>query len=406
MYSTFRLMNEVNQPLLFTSEDEVWDKVATINESAKRISPDVHWAFKELVIDLIQHRTSCKYHPLDYPIVRYFLLGDFHLVHLPYVFHPNFLTEVRKCWGDYLVKRFFCELNAENPANFYNRATSLHAVWNCAEYLAQIGGEVGDFHIQNSDANSSQDSCDVSFSFKNRPWKCEVKHLFHPDVSLYCIANVLAGMLHLKEQGKILRKYRHITLEGDSINYKFRNEVIEYIHSQINITLAKIEEDSRNCRICCSECGFAITIYPKFKKIHIVSESEPNRQIKFHLRKDQGSEPPYERYEIGPSRAYYWPQPLSQQFFEKLDEKIESIERQLRKGIGHSIGFLYLDLPVAHIDARKSSTEMQEWEQTVKNHLNKGNIPLILMTESARLQRSIYVTNRMAKQSGFDCASE
>lgn len=408
MYSIFSLIKAANQPLFFKSEAEVWDKVAAVNESGKGISPDVHWAFKGLLDDVIQHRTDSNYHPLDYPIVRYFLLGDPHLVHLPYVFHPDFLAEVRKCWGDDRVRKFFCELNAENPANLYNRTASLRAVWNCAKYVTQIGGKVTDFHVQSSDDNSSQGSCDVLFSFENKSWHCEVKHLLHPDITLYCIANALAGMLYLKEQGQSLRKYQHITLEGDNINYNFRNEVIEFIHNQINAVLARIEESPKTRRICCQEHGFIITIYPTNKRIHLQSDSEPKRQVKFLLRKDQQSDPPYDRYFVGPSPACFWPAPLSQEFLKKLDEKIESVEHQLKERTVHSLGFLYLDLPVAHIDARKSSKETQKWEQTLEDCLNKSNLPLILMTESTRtrLQRDTYVINHTAKQSSFICPSE
>lgn len=408
MYSTFSLINADNQPLFFKSEAEVWDKVAAVNESGKGISPDVHWAFKELLYDVIQHRTDSNYHPLDYPIVRYFLLDDLHLVHLPYVFHPDFLAEVRKCWGDDRVRKFFCELNAENPANLYNRTASLRAVWNCAKYVKQIGGKVTDFHVQSSDDNSSQGSCDVLFSFENKSWHCEVKHLLHPDITLYCIANALAGMLYLKEQGKSLRKYKHITIEGDNINYNFRNEVIEFIHNQINAALAKIEEEPKTRRICCQEHGFTITIYPTKKRIHLQFQSDSGlkRKVKFLFRKGQQSDPPYDRYFVGPSTACFWPAPLSQQFLKKLDEKIESVEHQLKEGTVHSLGFLYLDLPVAHIDARKSSKETQKWEQTLEDCLNKSNLPLILMTESTRLQRDTYVINHRAKQSRFICPSE
>lgn len=410
MYSTFWLIkNAANQPLFFKSEAEVWDKVAAVNESGKGISPDVHWAFKRLLDDIIQHRNDSNYHPLDYPIVRYFLLGDLHLVHLPYVFHPDFLSKVRECWGNDLVRQFFCELKAEDPASFYNRTASLRAVWNCEKYVAQIGGKVTKFHIQTFDDNSSQGSCDVLFSFKNKFWHCEVKHLLHPDVSLYCVANALAGMLYLKEQGQSLRKYRYITLAGDNINYEFRNEVIEFIHNQINAALARIEEEPRTRRICCSEYGLKTTIYPKSKKIYLSSESEPNRQVKFSFRKDQQSDPPYDWYEVGPSSAYCWPTPLSQQFFTKLNDKIEDdVERQLKERTVHSLGFLYLDLPDAHIDARKSSTEAQEWEQAIEDCLNKSDSLLILMTESTRLrlQRDTYVINQAAKQSRFICPSE
>ena len=406
MYSTFSLINADNQPLFFKSEAEVWDKVAAVNESGKGISPDVHWAFKGLIDDVIKHRTDSNYHPLDYPIVRYFLLDDLHLVHLPYVFHPDFLAEVRKCWGDDRVRKFFCELNAENPANLYNRTASLRAVWNCAKYVTQIGGKVTDFHVQSSDDNSSQGSCDVLFSFENKSWHCEVKHLLHPDITLYCIANALAGMLYLKKQGKSLRKYRCITLKGDNINYEFRNEVINFIHDQINAALAKIEEEPKTLRICYQEHGFIITIYPTNKRIHLQSDSESKRQVKFLFRKGQQSDPPYDRYEIGPSRACSWPAPLSQQFLKKLDEKIESVEHQLKERTVHSLGFLYLDLPVAHIDARKSSKETQKWEQTLEDCLNKSNLPLILMTESTRLKRDTYVINHTAKKSSFICPSE
>ncbi len=406
MYSTFWLINAANQPLFFKSEAEVWDKVAAVNESGKGISPDVHWAFKGLIDDVIQNRTDSNYHPLDYPIVRYFLLGDLHMVHLPYVFHPDFLSKVRECWGDDRVRQFFRELSAENPANLYNRTASLRAVWNCAKYVTQIGGKVTDFHVQSSDDNSSQGSCDVLFSFENKSWHCEVKHLLHPNITLYCIANALAGMLYLKKQGKSLRKYQCITLAGDNINYEFRNEVIKYIHNQINAAVAKIEEEPRTRRICCSECGFKITIYPHLKRIRLNSESEPNRQVTFCFREDHQSDPPYDAYEIGPSHACFWPAPLPQQFLKKLDERIESVERQLKEGTVHSLGFLYLDLPEAHIDARKSSTEAQKWEQTLEDCLNKSDSLLILMTESTRLQRDTYVINHAAKQSSFICPSE
>ena len=401
MYSTFWLKNEDNQPLFFKSESDVWDKVAAVNESGKGISPNVYWAFRGLVDDIIQQRTDCKYHPLDYPIVRYFLLGDHHQVHLPYVFHPVFLTEVRKCWDDDRVRQFFCELSAEDPANFYNRTMSLHAVWNCAKYVTQIGGKVTKFHIQSSDGNNNQGNCDVLFSYKNKSWYCEVKHLLHPDVSLYCMANALAGMLYLKNQGKSLRKYRYITLEGDSINYEFRNGVIKFIHNQINAALVKIEEEPKTRRICYSENGLKITIYPKYKKIYVTSELETNRKVNFHFRKEHQSDPPYNWYEVGPSRACYWPEPLSQQFFKKLDGKIEIVESQRKERTVHYLGFLYLDLPVANIDARKSSTETQKWEQAIEDCLNKSDLPLILMTELARTQRDVYVINNAAKQSSF-----
>jgi len=406
MYSSFWLINTTNQPLLFKSEEEVWDKVKAVNENGKGISQDVHWAFKELIADVIQHRTGSNYHPLDYPIVRYFLLGDFHLVHLPYVFHPDFLAEVRKCWGNERVRQFFCELSAEDPASFYNRTMSLYAVWICAKYVTQIGGKVTNFHIQSSDDNSNQSNCDVLFSFKNKSWHCEVKHLLHPDVSLYCIANALAGMLYLKDQGKSLRKYRYIILEGDSINYKFRNRSIKFIHNQINVALSKIEEETKNRRICYSEHGFKIKIYPRSKTISFESDSVPKREVKFRFRKDQQSNPPYDWYEVGPSRACYWPEPLSQQFFKKLDEKIEIVESQRKKRTVHYLGFLYLDLPIAHIDARKSSTEAQKWEQAIEDRLNKSDLPFILMTELRRTERDIYVINNAAKQSSFIRPSE
>ncbi|MBL7186401.1 MAG: hypothetical protein ISS70_08750 [Phycisphaerae bacterium] len=399
MYQSFSLANAINQPVLFKSEAEVWDQVAAVNKSGKGISPDVHWAYRGLIDNFVQLRTDSNYHPLDYPIIRYFLLGDLHAVHLPYVFHPNFLSKVR---GNDRVRQFFHELSAENPANHYNRTASLRAVWNCAKYVTQIGGKVTDFHVQSSDDSSSQGSCDVLFSFENESWHCEVKHLLHPDITLYCIANALAGMLYLEEQGRSLRKYRCITLKGDNINYEFRNEVIEFIHDPMNGALAKFDEETpKKPRICCHGHSFIITSYPTRKRILLQSDSEPKRQVKFLFREDQQSDPPYDCYEVGPSHASSWPAPLSQQFLNKLDKKIEVVEDQLKKGPVHSIGFLYLDLPEAHIDARKPPTESQDWEQTLEDCLNRSNLPLILMTESTRLQRDIHVINHAAKRSSF-----
>lgn len=235
MYDSFWLIGKDTQPVFFNSEEEVWDKVAEINATGKGISPDVHAALNGLVAGIIQRRAESDYHPLDYPIARYFLLGDLHQAHLPYVFHPDFLASVRKSWGDDLVRQFLSELCPENPADFFIRTYALRAVCKCSEYLEKIGAVIRDFHMPCPEFDGSRNPVDVLVTLGGAVWSCEVKYLLDPDVNMWCMANTLAGMLCLMPKGDGLRKYCRITLEGENIDDSFRKTVIGFIRSHIRV---------------------------------------------------------------------------------------------------------------------------------------------------------------------------
>lgn len=407
MWNIFWLKDKIGRPLFFESEAEVWKKVKAINESGKGISCDVHWAFKKLIDKIIQHQTDSKYHPLDYPVIRYLLLGESHLSclpHLPYVFHPDFLCKVRKFWGDVRVKEFFHELDAADPASFYTRTEALYSVYKCAKYVEQIGGKVTKFHVESPKDSSSQNGGDVLFSFKEKVWHCEVKQISHTNVSLHCIANALGGMLYLKEKGKSLRKYRCTALKGNEINDNLRNKVIEFVHDQIEAALSEIEKNPRKRSICWQKDDLLIKLQPPGKRILLKSELEPERHIdiKFSFRNQQ-SDLPFNYYEVGPSGGGRCTTTLPDKFDDKLNGIIEKLTRQLKNITENPLGFLYLDLPNIHIDARKPSAEAQKWEQSLEDCLNKSELPLILMIGSGRLQHNIYIINHEAKKCNFIC---
>ncbi|MDH4240022.1 MAG: hypothetical protein OEW48_10705, partial [Phycisphaerae bacterium] len=106
-------------------------------------------------------------------------------------------------------------------------------------------------------------------------------------------------------------------------------------------------------------------------------------------------------YTISPCGAYFWPKAFTGEFYSKLDKVIERIAEQKKSFNDGYFGFLYLDLHEETIDQRQKATEKQEWEPIIEQHLNQQPFPLVLVTDSTRLQKSFYIMNKAAIETGF-----
>ena len=206
---------------LFEDEEEVWNKLEKINNSGKGIPQNIHSVFNEIINKIYSNRGKDGYHPLDFPMVRYFLYPDCFGLNLPFVHHPNFIKDFLKRWSEKKIKQFFQEINAERPDHFYIRNYSLRAVWECVQFLDERQAKIIDFHSSTENGQGA----DIVFEWNNKKWHAEVKILSHIDLNFFCIAHVLAGVLCLKNEGKILRSFHNIRIDGDNINDEFRERM-------------------------------------------------------------------------------------------------------------------------------------------------------------------------------------
>lgn len=389
---------------LYKNEEEVWDTLKNINESGTGIPTDILWAFQGIVNKILSNRRKKGYHPLDFPIVRYFLHPYWVESNLPFVQHPDFIKDTRRLFGDKKTQQFFQEIHAELPDNFYIRIYSLRAVWECAKFLEKQSTKITQFHSQ---VNSQQGS-DISFEWKNVIWDVEVKNLSHIDINSFCITHTLAGMMYLENEGENLRSFNSIMIDGDQVNDTLREKVVSFIHQGFNRIfddlknatgyIPKVEGTSNELDI------EAIQVNVDKVRVRIKSNIPDKELGKIELilnKRPKPKESIRNYYIIGPTQAYWWPQPFTPEFYNKLDQKIIKIGKQKEKVPGNYFGFLYLDLHEQNIDQRKRAIRKQEWEQIIEQHLNQVTFPLVLVTDSTRLQKSFYIMNRAAVNAGF-----
>jgi len=388
---------------LYKNEDEVWDALKEISVSGKGLPSDVHRAFKGIVEKILSNRGKKGYHPLDFPIVRYFLHPYWADLNLPFVQHPDFIKDMRRLFGQRTTQEFFQEIKAERPEQFYLRIHSLRAVWECAKFLDKQSSKIIHFHYK----VKKNQGPDIVFEWNNAQWHGEVKNLLHPYINLFCIANMLAGMMYLEDEGKNLRQWNNITVEGDHIDDTFRKISIDGIHKGLNDIfeglrtatgyIPKVQRKANDFNMT------AIQVNKNKIKVEIQSQSHETtmRKVTLILQKWKRPNSIQNYYTISPYLANFWPRRFNREFCNKLIKTVRKIESQRKMENNQYLGFLYLDLHEENIDQRKKEGEKQEWEDKIETYLNKKDFPLILMTDSTRLQKSIYILNKTAINTGF-----
>ncbi len=379
---------------LYKDEREAWDALAKINSTGQNIDQQIYKIFKRIVDKILTHANKTDYHPLDYPIVRYFL-NPSGVLNLPFIQCPEFIKDqFVSQLGKELLDGLFREINACPAHRFYENLESLRAVWECATYLKANNATVSEFHQKDNRR-------DVAFCWNGISWLAEVKNINHEDINLYCVAQMLAGMMWLEEEGKKLREWNHITLEGQNVKHRFRAEVIHFLRNKINEILSIVEKNNWSC-IREEMNGFKVSIYTRPKIIiKVNSAKNPNRYLRLCLGKDSGHSL---YYTISPSLAYSWPAPLSAAFYEKLDRHLNKIEDQ-REGRVVYLGFLHVDLAYKYSDSQKGPDEEQAWEQEIRAKLNQKDFPVALHTwilvGNKKIPRELVIANKAAKDAGF-----
>ena len=98
---------------LYKDEREVWDSLAKINSTGQNIDQKIYKFFKKTIDEILTHSDDSDYHPLDYPIVRYFLHpnSNYGVLNLPFIQSPEFIEQFIQEFGDELVNTFFREIS-------------------------------------------------------------------------------------------------------------------------------------------------------------------------------------------------------------------------------------------------------------------------------------------------------
>ena len=382
---------------LYKDEREAWDALAKINSTGQNIDQQIYKIFKRIVDKILTHPNKTDYHPLDYPIVRYFLHpnSNYGVLNLPSIQRPEFIKEYFvPQFGKELLDGLFREINACPADHFYMRLESLLAVCECTTYLKANNATVCEFHPKDN-------ARDVAFCWNGISWLAEVKNLEHEDINLYCVAQMLAGMMWLEKEGQKLREWNHITLEGQNMDHDFRTAVIKFLRNKINEILSIVEINNRPC-VRENMNGFKVSIYARPKIIiKVNSAKNPNRYLRLCLGKNSGHSL---YYTISSSLAYSWPVPLTAAFYKKLDSRLKEIEDQ-RKGRVDYLGFLHVDLASKYSDSQKHADEEQAWEQAIRAKLNQKDFPVALHTlilvGHEKVLRELLIVNKAAKDAGF-----
>jgi hypothetical protein len=381
--------------VLYRDEREVWDTLAGANSTGQNLDPQIYKIFKRIVDEILTHANDSDYHPLDYPIVRYFLHpnSNYGVLNLPSLQCPEFIEQFIQEYDGKLVDNFFREITAQSPDKFYIDLESLSAVWQSAKYLKINGANICQFHPQNEAGG------DVQFQLKNNEWIVEVKNLNHEDINLHCVAQMLAGLMSFEKEGRELRDWNHIMLEGQNIDDDFRKEVIKLLRKEIAAILSEAVGNDRPL-LQKNIDGFKVSIYtysPSRAIVILAQNSERHFKIKL-LKNPKNSL----YYNIGPSSAYYWPEPLTYAFYKKLDDRLTKIENQKKDCLNY-LGFLHLELPYKYSNRQKE----QEWQQAIKAKLNLKTFPVVLHTwvlnqSKGRLKiPCLIIINEAAEQAGF-----
>jgi len=380
---------------LYKDEREVWDALAEVNSTGLNLDQQIYKIFKRIVDEILTHANDSEYHPLDYPIVRYFLHpnSNYGVLNLPSIQRPEFIEQFVQEYDGKLVDNFFREITAQSPDKFYIDLESLSAVWQSAKFLKINGAKVCEFHQQNEAGG------DVRFQLKKTEWAAEAKNLNHEDISIHCVAQMLAGLMSFEKEGRGLRDWNHITLEGQNINDEFRTEVIKLLRKEIDAILSEAGGNNRPL-LQKNIDSFKVSIYTYSpSRTIIVLAQNSDRCFKLKLLKNPKNS---YYYNIGPSSAYFWPEPISSAFYHKLDYYLTRIESQ-RKGRTDYLGFLHLELPYKYSNRQKE----QEWQQAIKTKLNLKTFPVVLHTwvlnqAKGRLKiPDFFIINEAAEQAGF-----
>ncbi len=380
---------------LYKDETEIWDALAKINRSGRNIDPNIYRIFKTVIDRILKYRNIRDYHPLDYPIVRYFLCPDscYGVLNLPSIQRPEFIEQFAQKFDDELVNSFFQEITAQPPDKFYIDLESLSAVWQGAKFLEMNEAKVCEYHPQNGTGG------DVRFQLNNIDWIAEVKNLNHEDISLHCVAQMLAGLMSLKKEGKELRDWNNITLEGRNIDDNFRTEVIKLLRKEIGVVLSEAGGNNQ-LLVKKNVDGLRISIYTSSQsRTIIILAQNSNRCLTLKLHKVPKNS---SYYTIGPSPAYFWPEPLPCAFYKKLNACLTKIENQ-KKVNAHYLGFLHLEVPYKYSNRQ----EEQKWQQTIKDKLNLKTFPVVLhtwvpnQTNGSLKILELIIINEAAKQAGF-----
>ena len=404
LYERYIMFSHFWAPKLYKSEQEVWDTLGRVSKSGNGLSENIYWAFKGIVDKILSNQGNKKYHPLDFPIVRYFLHPNWAELDLSFVQHPDFIKDMRCLFGDIKTQEFFREIEGEQPDQFYIRIHSLRSVWECAKFLDEQSAKIIEFHcpLKNRSQSKKNQASDIVFRWNNGEWLAEVKQLCHIDINSFCIAQVLAGMMYLETEGENLRLWNNIVVEGENINHTLRLRIIGFIRKELNDIFEELK----------TATGYIPKVSRKLNELDIEAAQVNNQKIKIEIR-HQSNYAKISRitlifekwprpksiqnyYTISPSQAYFWPRQFSCEFYDKLDKDIEKITQQKKTSTNKYIGFLYLDLHEANIDQRKKKREKQDWEGKIATYLNNEIFSLVLMTDSTRPQKSIYILNKTA----------
>jgi hypothetical protein len=383
---------------LYKDEREVWDALAKINSMGQNIDQQICKIVKRIVDGILTHANDSDYHPLDYPIVRYFLHPS-GVLNLPLTQRPEFIKDqFVSQLGKEFLDGFFREINACPADHLYIGLESLRAVWECATYLKANNATVCEFHPKDN-------ARDVAFCWNGISWLAEVKDLNHEDINLYCVAQMLAGMMWLEKEGQKLREWNRITLKGQNMKDDFRTAVITFLRNRASDLLSIVEKNSRPC-IQKDMNGFVVSIYARPRPQIIIRENSSQnskRYLKLCLGEHSGQSLDYT---ISPRLAYSWPASLTNAFNKKLDTRLTEIETQ-KKDCPYYLGFLHVDLAYKYSNSQKCPDEEQAWEQAIRAKLNLKSFPVVLHTwilnqDDGKLKISdLIVINEAAELAGF-----
>jgi len=409
MYGCFTLPRR-----LYKNEDQVWDDLSKRNLSICGISTEVLKIYKTWLDKLMIKRNDSQIHPLDFPLVRFCLNPDdgSTQTHLFTVERPETIQEIYARYGEELADSFYQEISAKPSYQFMNDMASLNAEFECAKFLdtQDFFEGINSFHPE---VRKKKGAFDAAFVWKNTKWYAEAKNMLHEDGNLVFISHILAGMLWLEKEGKKLREWGYISLEGKGIDNDFRKQAINLLRDNIERVFSETKNKYSGVERFLT-AGTQITKWQKRNILHIAIKSQNhstkgNVKIELTARRAQLSYNT-KNYSLKPQAAYYWPEPLSRAFWKKLKEKIEAIKEKIAlHNINKSryLGFINLELHDKRSDHRKDLSRPQDWKRKIKKRLDEVDFPIVLHTQSLhgnnrkRVARKLTVLNKTAIQAGF-----
>ncbi len=419
MYGYFTLPER-----LYKDDDQVWNELSRVNlpvhafdySAGYGACPEVAKIYKTWLDDLARKRTDVGIHPLDFPFVRFCLNHEDGKgrANLFPVEQPETIRQIYTHFGTTIADSFYQEVVAEEGHQFMNRLCSLSAEWECIQFLLQQGDavEIDQFHSQ---VNGDKGAPDVAFTLNSQRWYVEAKNLLHEDSNLVFISHVLAGILWLDSEGASLRRWSSISLEGSQIDHEFRKRVIDALRNNIYEIFDDLDGTGlRYVRVVLD--GLSLTKYQTSdRKMQVCLK--PQRQdartisaVNFTLRCSEELSRT-KTYRIVPQPAYYWPEPLSQALWKKLDGKLAEMAVQINKynvKPCQCLGFVNLELHEKHFGMNPQKNAEQDWIATIQKLLDKESHPIVLHTRVLHRRDNykyttteVFVLNKSAGEAGF-----